>query len=115
MPGGRFGSLSTEIKVNLIKDEERRDRATALLQHLMNAQKFAHKADFGRARKEINEALSIDKNFARAVSMNGAIYFMEKNYQESLVWYEKALTLDPQMDDVLEMVAHLREKLGEQQ
>lgn len=108
VPGARFGSMETTISVGMVESANEGAVARDLLQFVMNAQKFANAGDFQRAHIEVDRALALDQRFARAASMKGAVYFMEKNYRESLNWYEKALSLDSQQQDVVKMVAHLR-------
>jgi hypothetical protein len=44
--------------------------------------------------------------------MMGSIYFLQKNYNESLSWYEKSLKGDPSNQDSLMMVAHIEKLIG---
>ena len=47
--------------------------------------------------------------------MKGAIYYLEKKYSESLSWYERALKVDSQAAEVIEMISRLRGKLSVKQ
>lgn len=112
VPGARFGAMSTTVSVAMKPSANDGNIARDLLQMIMNAQKFANEGDFQRAHSEVDRALQVDAKFARAASMKGAIYFMEKNYGDSLKWYESALQIDSQQQDVVKMISHLRRRLG---
>lgn len=112
VPGARFGAMQTTIAVDMKESANDGNVARDLIQMIMNAQKFANSGDFLRAHAEVDKALKADDKFARAASMKGAIYFMEKNYNESLKWYEASLNLDSQQQDVVKMISHLRRRLN---
>ena len=86
--------------------------AKDVLDHLFLAQKLALSAQYERAQIEIDHILTDFPGFPRALSMRASIYFAQKNYTESLRWYEEALKSDPQMEDAVKMAAKVRVLAG---
>ena len=112
IPVSRFSTLRTMLLVKLNPGEDVVTIAGAMVQHLLNAQTFANAGEFERAHVEVDHALEYDDRFARALSMRASIYFLQGDYQESMKWYEKALKLDPGLDDAVKMLAHIRNMGG---
>jgi tetratricopeptide (TPR) repeat protein len=119
VPGTRFGTYVTAINVklrpepvNLPKDEPKGKRdektARAIIDHLFLAQKFAITQQFERAHIELDKIINEFPTFPRALSMRASVYYAQKNWAESLKWYEEALKADPQMDDAVRMAAKIR-------
>lgn len=121
VPSQRFGMLVTEISAKLKPDvdaqkkQENLKTASDLINRLFLAQKFALSQQYERALMEIDRILEQYPTFARAISMKGSVYFAQKNYPESLKWYEEALKVDPQMDETIKMTAKVREMIAGRQ
>lgn len=114
IPIGGFGTLLTEVNVKLKEGTTEKELKTAkgLIEHLFLAQKFAINNEFDRAQSEIDRILIEFPNFARAMSMRASIFFAQKNYSESVKWYEKALQADPQMDEAVKLLAKAKQAAG---
>ncbi len=110
VPASRLGSMKTVISAKLIPGAKEGSIASALVQNLFNAQTFLSHGEYERALIEVDKAIALDPNFARAYSMKGSIYFLQHNYAESLTWYEKALQKDPQIEDAIKMISFIKKK-----
>jgi len=110
VPASRFGTLVMAVEVKLRPDNGVREERIAqdLLARLFLAQKLARAKQYERAQIELEKILTEFPTFPRALSMRASIFYMQKNYAESLKWYEETLKVDPQMDDAIKMVATLR-------
>lgn len=110
IPVTRYGTLVSSLEVKLKEDNSKMEEknAKSLLNHLFLAQKFALEQQYERAHIELDKILEKFPNFPRALSMRGAIYYTQKNYPESLKWYEEAIKYDPQMEDIVKMVSKIR-------
>jgi len=108
VPAARMGTRETIIVAKLKPGQEESKVAQKLLQYLFNAQKFATQREFSRAHEEVDKALAIDSKFTRAVSFKASVYFIQKQYAESLSWFEKALSYDPNYEDANRMVVYLK-------
>jgi tetratricopeptide (TPR) repeat protein len=110
VPASRFGTLVTTLDVKLKEGTGPKEERVAktLLNHLFLAQKFAKSGQYERAQIELDKILTEAPDFPRALSMRGTIYYLQKNYTESLKWYEEALKVDPQMEDTVQMTAKVR-------
>ena len=114
LPPTRFTTLKTQIFAKLDKTTDSEiAKGEQMVQHLFNAQKFAHKSDFEKAHLELEKSLAISPDFVRAISMKATIYYLEGKYAESLVWYEKALQLEPEYEEAVKMISAVRSKLGQ--
>lgn len=107
VPAARFGTLVTSLDVKLTAGKDQR-LAKDILEHLFLAQKLANSGQFERAQIELDKVLAGAPDFSRALSMRGSIYYVQKNYAESLKWYEAALAADPRMEDAVQMTARIR-------
>jgi len=44
----------------------------------------------------------------RALTMKGAVYFVQKKWSEAVRWYEAALKLDPSASEITETLARIK-------
>ncbi|MCB0421548.1 MAG: tetratricopeptide repeat protein, partial [Bdellovibrionales bacterium] len=79
---------------------------------LFLAQKFARMKQFERALIAIDNVLVQHPTFDRALSMKGSIYFAKGEFKESLVWYEKAIDVNPELQGSVEMASKVRKRLN---
>jgi tetratricopeptide (TPR) repeat protein len=107
VPVSRFGTMLTSLDVTLKEGKGPEEERTAkeILDHLFLAQKLALAQQYERSQIELDKILSQFPKFARALSMRASIYFAQRNFSESLKWYEEALKVDPQMEDAVKMIA----------
>lgn len=110
LPAAQFGTLVTELNVPLVQGTTPKEErfAKSVLDRLFLAQKFALSQQYERSLIELDKILTDFPGFARALSMKASIYFAQKNYSESLKFYEQALVSDPQMEDAVKMVAKVK-------
>lgn len=112
VPSVRIGLSSATITAKLKPIQESTATADHLLQFLHNAQKFANAGNYQRALEEADKAFEKDPKFIRALSMKGSIYFMQSRWDDSLIWYEKALALDNGFEEAVRMIAEIKKKKG---
>ncbi len=114
IPASRFGTLVTSLTVKLKEGEAPQEARIAkeILDHLFLAQKLALAQQFERAQIELDKVITPFPKFSRALSMRASIYFAQKNYPESMKWYEEALKNDPQMEEAVKMLAKVRTLQG---
>lgn len=110
LPATRYGTLVTSLSVKLKagSDESEQKTAKMIIDQIFLAQKYAITQQFERAHIELDKVINAFPKFARALSMRASIYYAQKNWAESLKWYEEALKADPQMDDAVKMAAKVR-------
>jgi tetratricopeptide (TPR) repeat protein len=110
VPATRYGTTLSQLDVKLKEGTVPKELRLAkeILDHLFVAQKFAVAQQFERAQIELDKILSPFPDFARALSMRASIYYAQKNYPESLKWYEEALKANPEMDEAVKMVAKVK-------
>lgn len=120
VPAARFGTLITTLDVKLKQGEAPQEirLAKEILDHLFLAQKMANASQFERAQIELDKILQPFPKFSRALSMRGSIYYAQKNYSESIKWYEEALKQEPQLEEAFLMLpkakAHLSSPNGQE-
>jgi tetratricopeptide (TPR) repeat protein len=116
LPASSFGTRVSDINVKLKKNSEEKAKELKTAQDILNqlflAQRFARAQQFERALIELDKILTQQPTFARALSMKGSIYFAQKNYAESIKWYEEAIKADPQMDETIKLLARARDVSG---
>lgn len=114
IPATRYGTTVTSLNVKLKKGETPQELRTAkeVLDHMFLAQKLAMSQQFERAQMELDKIITPFPDFSRALSMRASIYYAQKNYSESMKWYEEALKYDPDMDEAVKMLAKVRTLQG---
>ncbi len=114
IPLSTFGAMVTSLNVKMKQGDQAKQEMIAkeVIDGLFVAQKFALMQQFERAHIELDKILTTIPNFSRALSMRASIYFAQKNFPESLKWYEAALKADPQMDEAVKMVTRVRQVLS---
>lgn len=113
VPAARFVPMTTYIDVKLRSGSSEMRLASQMVQLLLNAQKFAQKAEYERAQVELDKALEIDPKFARAMTMRGSIYYLQSRYQDALTWYEKALSVDSKTEEAVRMISEIKKRIGQ--
>jgi hypothetical protein len=88
------------------------ERAKAIVERLFSAQRFAVKGDFEKAHREVDGVLLVWPRFARALSMRGSIFLIQRRYHDALDSFEGALQADAKLDEARRMVGELRRFLG---
>jgi tetratricopeptide (TPR) repeat protein len=56
---------------------------------------YHHMLDFNAAKKNYDQALKLNPQYAEALNNIGALYFAQKNYRRAISEYQKALKVDP--------------------
>ncbi len=70
------------------------------LYSLQEAQSLFSERRYAQALEEINKSVQAAPNMALAYAVRGSIYFMLREFPEAKLSWEKALELDPSMDNV---------------
>lgn len=70
------------------------------LYSLQQAQKLFSERRYAQALTEINKSVEAAPNMALAYAVRGSVYFMLRQFPDAKLSWEKALELDPSMDNV---------------
>lgn len=109
LPASRWNTLETHLHVELEKDKGQASHL--LIQHLLNAQSFMSKGLVDRAKLEVDRALKLDPKFAWGYIMSGQIQYISRNFNDSLLAFEKAIEIDPENEQALKMLTRVRQKM----
>ncbi len=109
LPTAPFGATGSSVNIKLVASKDV-NQAKNILDRLHNAQKFAQSAQFERAHIETDKVLEIDPKFPRALSMKGSIFYLQKNYDEALKWFEKALAADNSFEEAVKMINKIKQE-----
>lgn len=98
------------------KDEKGKDKAkddaqnneTEAGKHVVYAQTYFFEKKYGRALSEANRAIEYAPNSAIAHSLKGSIHFKRGEKDQAKVAWEKAVELDPGMEDVKAMLEKVK-------
>lgn len=101
-----------DVKMKQGKAQVEMSLAKEILDYMFLAQKFAITGQFERAQIELDKVIAKFPKFDRALSMRASIYFAQKNYQESLKWYDAALKVNPDLEEAVKFSAKVRQQLG---
>jgi len=114
LPTAQYTTLVTALDVKLKEGNVQRELklAKSILDQMFLAQKFALKNQFERAHIELDKIIEQFPSFSKALSMRASVYFAQKNYPESLRWFEESLRLEPTSEESIKMAAKLRAMPG---
>lgn len=114
IPAGQFTTLVTSLDVKMKEGKSVKELKIAkeILDHLFLAQRFAVTGQFERSHIELDKIIVQFPSFARAYSMRASVFYAQKNYPESLKWYEEAIKLDPDLEEAVKMTAKIRSLLN---
>lgn len=114
VPSGQFTTLITSLDVKLKEGKSQAEfrLAKEILDNIFLAQRFANLSQFERAHIELDKVINQFPTFSRALSMRASVFYAQKNYQESLKWYEQALAYDPNLEEAVKMTAKVRSLLN---
>lgn len=76
--------------------------------HIVYAQTYFFEKKYGRALDEVNRALEFTPNSALAHSLKGTIHYKKGERDAARAAWQKALELDPGMDNVKNMLEQLK-------
>ncbi len=114
IPAAKFGTTVTSLNVKLKPGEapQELNMAKEVLDHMFLAQRLALAQQYERAQIELDKIIIPFPKFSRALSMRASIYYAQKNFPESMKWYEEAIKYDPQMEEAVKMLAKVRSMQG---
>ncbi len=114
IPATKFGTSITSLNVKLKPGEapQELNMAKEVLDHMFLAQRLALAQQYERAQIELDKIITPFPKFSRALSMRASIYYAQKNFTESMKWYEEAIKYDPQMEEAVKMLAKVRSLQG---
>jgi Tetratricopeptide repeat len=114
VPAGQFTTLITSLDVKLKEGKSQAEfrLAKEILDNIFLAQRFANLGQFERAHIELDKVINQFPTFSRALSMRASVFYAQKNYQESLKWYEQSLRQDPNLEEAVKMTAKVRSLLN---
>jgi tetratricopeptide (TPR) repeat protein len=101
------GTTSGEMFLRLSAGTRDGEKASTLLNLLASAQEQARVGKIDMAHSTIDRALEVDGYFVRGLSFKAALYFLEKKYNESEIFYKKALNIDPNFPEATRMLTKI--------
>lgn len=104
LPSRGWDSQHVTVKVQLKESGASGSQLDLVLQYILNAQKFAETRQFEQAHMALDEALKIAPKFARAASMKAGVFFLQKSYDQSRIWYRRTLELNPGHTEAVKML-----------
>ncbi|WP_396587269.1 tetratricopeptide repeat protein [Bermanella sp. R86510] len=88
------------------------EKAVALFssatKHMLNAQALFYRKSYWKALEETNRAMSLVPSSAQAHALKGSIYYRMGRKSDARESWEKALSLDPTLNDVKESLRLVR-------
>ncbi len=111
LPINAGGNLGTSLNLTMSPARSSLDEmktAEGIIHKLFLSQQFARTQQFERALTEIDKIIEEFPKFERAMTMKAAILYAQGTFQESLTWYEKALAVNPDLKNAVEMAAKIR-------
>ena len=112
VPSTPFGASATALDVRLKEGAQDDRAATEVVSGLFRAQKLGLQGQFDPALAEVDRILVLYPKFGAALSMKASILFMKKDLPGALVWYEKALSVNPTSEETVKMIAYIRGSQG---
>lgn len=110
LSANRWGETEKVLKIKMIPGKDDHTLAKEIVQHFVNAQRFSDIRQFEQAHFQLDKVLEIMPDSSQAMIMKGALYFLQNQNEESLKWYEKAISIDPGLTEAIKMVEKLKAK-----
>ena len=79
------------------------------MRHLSRSLRFFYAGDFREALKEVDLSLELNPDLALAYARRGSIYYKLGDVQRATINWNLALRLDPEYDDVRNILKALHE------
>lgn len=112
LPVESLSSSELGLLVKLMPDHGQERLAKVMIERLFYVQKLARKGEFKAAHATIDKVLKLWPMFPRALMMKASIFYVQRNYEDSLKWYERALLTESGSDEAARMMLELRKRLG---
>ncbi len=96
--------LSMKLSRNV--DEKNMNEA---MRHLSRSLRYFYAGDYRAALQEVESALDLNPNMALAYARRGSIYYKLGDTQRATINWNLALRLDPEYDDVRNILKALHE------
>ena len=75
------------------------ERIKLAQKHLLRGKELMTKGSFDHARKAFEDAIAVDPSEASGYSGIGVTFYARNQYTDALLWYKKALDIDPDFGD----------------
>ena len=111
VPLGGWLQSSASIRVYLKEGKDIGSDVEKIVQRIFNAQKLVEKSQYGQAHEQFDEILGQYPKLSRVMSMKAGTYYLQKQFDESKLWYEKALKEDPNRTDAVIMLEKINKRL----
>lgn len=96
----QLGGNQTDESATSAEKPKESETAQLASKYIISAQTLFYKDLFRAAMTEVDKAIDISPDVAIAHALKGSIHYRMGNRQQAAVSWEKALILDPEMEDI---------------
>jgi len=102
--------LEDSLKAIRLNNNVNEQKMNEAMRHLSRSLRYFHAGDYRTSLQEVESALDANPNLALAYARRGSIYFKLGDLQRATINWNLALRMDPEYDDVRNVLKALHEK-----
>ncbi len=102
--------LEDSLKAIRLNNNVNEQKMNEAMRHLSRSLRYFHTGDYRTSLQEVESALDANPNLALAYARRGSIYFKLGDLQRATINWNLALRMDPEYDDVRNVLKALHEK-----
>ena len=102
--------LEDSLKAIRLNNNVNEHKMNEAMRHLSRSLRYFHAGDYRTSLQEVESALDANPNLALAYARRGSIYFKLGDLQRATINWNLALRMDPEYDDVRNVLKALHEK-----
>ena len=102
--------LEDSLKAIRLNNNVNEHKMNEAMRHLSRSLRYFHVGDYRTSLQEVESALDANPNLALAYARRGSIYFKLGDLQRATINWNLALRMDPEYDDVRNVLKALHEK-----
>jgi len=102
--------LEDSLKAVRLNNNVNEQKMNEAMRHLSRSLRYFHAGDYRTSLQEVESALDANPNIALAYARRGSIYFKLGDIQRATINWNLALRMDPEYDDVRNVLKALHEK-----
>jgi len=102
--------LEDSLKAIRLNNNVNEQKMNEAMRHLSRSLRYFHVGDYRTSLQEVESALDANPNLALAYARRGSIYFKLGDLQRATINWNLALRMDPEYDDVRNVLKALHEK-----
>jgi tetratricopeptide (TPR) repeat protein len=104
--------IDLKINLQISKDIEMTKKIDKFVNSLFESQRMVRSKNYDGAIAELNKAEAIFPFVSSVYEIKGSVFYLKKNYPESLSFYRKAVSINPENIDAYNLKLYLEKNFN---